>query len=300
MDFAPPLLLAAQGGVLSERSGVVNIGLEGLMRFGAFFALLGAWATGSAWAGIGCGAAAGAAGALLHGWLSIRWRADQVVSGVALNLLSVGLVTFLLEAAFHTVGTSPAVTPLPPLRVDSIDAVPLLGPIVSGHTALTWAALATPFALHFVLYRTTTGLRIRAAGENPRAVATLGVSVAALRYGCVAGSGVLAGLGGATLSLAVLDHFDNQMPAGQGFLALAAMVFGKWQPLGALGAALFFAGAVALEESLQSSFPQLLDAVPKGFFLALPYMLALLLLAGFVGRAAPPAADGVPYDPEGR
>lgn len=293
LDFAPPILLAALGGVLSEKAGVVNIGLEGMMRFGAFFAVAGALATGSPWAGVLCGMAAGAAAALLHAYISIRWRADQVVSGVALNLLALGAVTFLLEAMFHTVGTSPPVLEkLAPV----LPGVPVLG----GHSPLTWLAVVLPFAMAFFFRHTVAGLRVRAVGEHPRAAATLGVNVARVRYLCVLGSGALAGLGGTALSLALLGHFDNHMPSGQGFMALAAMVFGKWTPLGAAGAALFFATADALQITLTSSFPSITDVVPKGVFLALPYLATLAMLAWFVGRSRAPAADGVPYDPEAR
>jgi len=293
LDYAPPILLAALGGVLSERSGVVNIGLEGMMRFGAFFAIAGGLWTGSPWMGVGAAMLAGAVAGLLHAYVSIRWRADQVVSGVALNLLALGSVTFLLEASFNTVGTSP---PVEHKLATVLAGVPVLG----GHSVLTWVAVVLPFAMHFFLERTVGGLRVRAVGEHPRAAATLGISVTRVRYLCVVGSGALAGLGGAALSLALLGHFDNHMPSGQGFMALAAMVFGKWTPLGAAAAAVFFAAADALQITLTSSLPGITEVIPKGFFLALPYLLTLLVLAGFVGRARPPAADGVPYDPEGR
>jgi simple sugar transport system permease protein len=159
-------------------------------------------------------------------------------------------------------------------------------------------ALAAPLLLHFLLYRTPLGLRILAVGEKPQAAAALGIRVQAIRYGCVVASGFLAGLGGASLSVSTLNQFNNHMPAGQGFIALAAMVFGKWTPMGAFAAALFFAGANAVRIGVASSLPWVNDLVPSGFLLALPYVLTLLLLAGFVGKARPPAAAGVPYDPE--
>lgn len=285
LDFAPPLLLAALGGVLSERAGVVNIGLEGMMRIGAFAAVTGAYYTGSAWAGIAFGALGGAAAAAVHALLSLRYRADQVVSGIALNLVALGLITFLLESVFGSAGVSPPVATLPRDRF--------------GHSPLAYAALLAPLAMHFWLARTAAGLRVRAVGEHPRAAATLGVRVLPLRAACVLGSGALAGLGGAALSVGILGQFDSRMPAGAGFMALAAMVFGKWTPLGAGAAALFFAFADALQRQLSFSL-RAADLHLEGVFLALPYALTLLVLAFGIGRTRAPAADGVPYEPEGR
>jgi simple sugar transport system permease protein len=277
LEFAPPLLLAALGGVLSEKAGVVNIGLEGMMRFGAFGAAAGAWFSGSPWVGLACGALAGAAAAAVHALLSLRFRADQVVSGIALNLVALGLVTFLLEAIFGSSGVSPPVPSLP-------------------RGALVWVALAAPLLLHFLFTRTAVGLHIRAVGEHPRAAATAGVRVLRLRAACVLGSGVLAGTGGAALSIGILGQFDTRIPAGQGFVALAAMVFGRWTPLGAAGAALLFSAADALERQLAFSF-HAADLRLEGIFLALPYALTLLLVSIGGRRTRAPAADGVPYDP---
>jgi len=285
LEFAPPLVLAALGGVLSERAGVVNIGLEGMMRFGAFAAAAGAFFTGSPWIGLCAGALAGAAAAAVHALLSLRFRADQVVSGIALNLVALGLVTFMLEAIFGSSGVSP---PVPALPRDA-----------AGHTALAWVAIAAPLLLHAVFAHTPAGLRVRAVGEHPRAAATLGVRVLRLRAVCVVGSGILAGLGGAALSVGILGQFDARMPAGQGFMALAAMVFGRWTPLGAAGAAFFFAAADALQRQLSFSL-HASDLRLEGAFLALPYALTLLVLAIGAGRTRAPAADGIPYEPEGR
>ncbi len=281
IDFAPPLVLAALGGVLSEKAGVINLGLEGMMRFGAFFAAAGAIWTGNAWLGLGCGLLAGAIAGAAHAYASLRWRADQVVSGVALNLVALGLVTFLLEALFGSSATMPS-------------AAPSL-PHWAGHTPIAFVSLVIPFVLHWFLTATVTGLRVRAIGEHPRAAATAGISVLRLRALCVIVAGALAGLGGSALSLSILDRFENRMPAGAGFMALAAMVFGKWTPLGAFAAALFFAFADALQRQL-SLATHANDLHLAGFFLALPYVLTLLLLGGFVGRATPPAANGVPYE----
>jgi ABC-type uncharacterized transport system permease subunit len=285
LDFAPPLVFAALGGVLSERSGVVNIGLEGMMRFGAFAAAAGSIYSGSPWIGLLCGALAGAASAAIHALLSLRFRADQVVSGVALNLVALGLVTYLLQAMFGSSGVSP---PAPSLARDRF-----------GHTFLSYAALVVPFVFWFWLAKTPSGLRVRAVGEHPRAAATSGVHVLRLRAFCVLGSGALAGIGGAALSIGILGQFDARMPAGQGFMALAAMVFGKWTPLGAAAAAFFFAAADALQRELGFAL-HASDQRLDGIFLALPYALTLLVLALGIGRTRAPAADGVPYDPEGR
>ncbi|HET9754040.1 MAG TPA: ABC transporter permease [Myxococcales bacterium] len=285
LDFAPPLVFAALGGVLSERAGVVNIGLEGMMRFGAFAAAAGSIASGSPWLGLLCGALAGAVAASVHAFLSLRFRADQVVSSIALNLVALGLVTWLLQVLFGSPGVSPPAPSLPRDR--------------SGHTALAYAALVAPVLFHLWLSRTPSGLRVRALGEHPRAAATLGVRVLRLRAACVLGSGLLAGIGGATLSVGILGQFDARMPAGQGFMALAAMVFGRWTPLGAAGAAFFFAAADVLQRQLSFSL-HAADLRLEGVFLALPYLLTLLVLAVGIGRTRAPAADGVPYDPEGR
>jgi ABC-type uncharacterized transport system permease subunit len=285
LEFAPPLVFAALGGVLSERAGVVNIGLEGMMRFGAFAAAAGAILSGSPFIGLACGALAGAAAAGVHAVLSLRFRADQIVSGVALNLVALGLVTYLLQEMFGSSGVSP---PAPALPRDSF-----------GHTAFAYAALVVPVLMHLWLSRTAAGLRVRAVGEHPRAAATLGVHVLALRALCVLGSGALAGVGGAALSVGILGQFDARMPAGQGFMALAAMVFGRWTPLGAAAAAFFFAAAEAAQRQLSFSL-HAADLRLQGVFLALPYALTLVVLALGIGRTRAPAADGVPYEPEGR
>jgi len=284
LDYLPPILFAALGGVLAERAGVVNLGLEGMMRVGAFFAFLVAFRTGNPWLGAAAGAGAGVAFALVLAWLAIHWRADQVVTGIALNLIAMGLMSYLMKAVLDKEGST-----------DALASTAKFGPLLFGKNLFTLLALVAPFVMHFLLYRTVWGLRTRAVGEHPRAAESLGISVYGLRYVAVLGSGALAGIGGACLPLALEGRFTDHMPAGQGFIALAAVVFGKWRPLGALAAAAFFVTAQALQLTLQHSHVEWVQSIPKGFFFAFPYVVTLLALAGFVGRATPPAADGVPY-----
>jgi general nucleoside transport system permease protein len=298
IDYAPPVLLAALGGVLSERSGIANIALEGMMRFGAFFAAAVTLQTHSPLAGVCAGLAAGAVVGLIHAYLCVRWRSDQIVSGVALNLVALGGVTFLVEAMFGKPDTDPSET-VRVIHIPALEQVPFLRAL-SGHSVLAYLALLLPFALHFFFYRTVAGLRVRAVGEKPIAAETAGLAVSRIRYLCVVCGGALAGMGGASLSISTLDHFNHHMPSGQGFMALAAVVFGKWTPLGAFGAATFFAGANALQISLSSSTSPIAQAIPSGAFAALPYILTLIVLAGFVKKTRPPGSVGIPYDPEAR
>jgi ABC-type uncharacterized transport system permease subunit len=291
LEYAPALAFGALGATLSERAGVVNVAVEGVMRVGAFAAAVAALSVPTP-IGVMAGMAAGVAVAAVHAWFSIRWRADQVVSGMAINLLALAGVTFLLESQFGP-SSSPPIPPLSRWRLPLIEEVPVLSAL-SGRTALTWLAVALPILFHVVLWRTPWGLRVRAVGEKPAAAATLGVRVNALRYACVLGAGALAGLGGAALSTATLDRFEHNMPAGLGFMAVAAMVFGRWTPLGAFGAALFFSFGNALRIGLASSAPWLLAVVPPGVLLALPYALTLLALSLQGGRSGAPAALGTP------
>ncbi len=281
LDAAPPLIFAALGATLSERSGVVNVGVEGMMRAGAFVAAVAALAMPTPLAVV-VGMAAGALVASVHAVLTIRLRCDQVVSGMAINLVMLALGTFLLEALFSSPSSTPPITQLPGW---------------AGHPVTTWLAFALPVLVHLALTRTAWGLRVRAAGEKPQAVAVMGVRVGWLRAGAVLASGALAGLGGAVLSTATLDRFEHHMPTGLGFMAVAAMVFGRWTPLGATAAAVFFAFGDALRISLGSSAPGLM---PQGVLLALPYLLTLVVLAVSGQRSAAPAALGVAWDPEVR
>lgn len=282
LDAAPPLVFAAVGATVSERAGVVNVGVEGMMRAGAFVAAVTALVLPTP-VGVATGAAAGALVGLAHGWLCLRWRSDQVISGMALNLVMLALGTFLLEAMFSSPSSTPSIEQLPRWL---------------GHSALTYVAIIVPLVAHLVFKKTPWGLRLRAVGEAPQAVAVMGINVTALRLQAVVVSGALAGLGGATLSTATLDRFEHHMPAGMGFMAVAAMVFGRWTPLGAAGAATFFAFGNALRIGLASSAPEVLTLVPQGVLLALPYALTLVVLAVQGQKGAAPAALGKVYDAE--
>jgi general nucleoside transport system permease protein len=282
LDAAPALVFAALGATVSERAGVVNVGVEGMMRAGALVAAMASLVVPTP-LGVVAGMGAGAAVAAVHGWLSIRLRSDQVVSGMALNLVMLALGSFILEAVFASPSSTPPISQLPKYL---------------GHSPLTWLAFVVPLALHVAMRRTRWGLRLRAVGEKPEAAAVMGVSVSRLRFGAVLLSGALAGLGGAALSTATLDRFEHHMPSGLGFMAVAAMVFGRWTPLGASGAAVFFAFGNALRVGLASSAPALLEVVPQGVLLALPYLLTLFVLALQGQKGGAPAALGKPYDPE--
>ena len=265
-----PYLLAAAGGVVSERAGVIALTLEGFMLAGAFGAATGSYAFGSPWAGVVCGAAAGVGLALLLALAAVRFRADQVVVGVALNLLAVGATRFFLRFAFGSSSNSPR--------------VPGFGGTLTN--PLAWVGLAALPLVAWLLYRTPLGLRVRAVGEKPEAAATLGVPVARVRWIAVALSGVLAGLAGAYLALDQ-HQFTDGMTAGRGFIALAAVIFGRWDPRRVGFACVLFAAAEAFQIQLQGA-----QVVPSQFVEMIPYVLTIIALAGVVGRAAPPAALG--------
>ncbi len=289
LRFATPLLFAALGGLLSERSGVVNIGLEGMMLMGAFFAAWAAARSGSWVVGLAVGAAAGGALALVHAFFSITLRADQIVSGFALNFLALGITGYLYIDLFGAEGT-PELPRVPELSLP-LEWIPFLGDVVSDLNLLVWLALGTALAVWVVVFRTPLGLRLRSVGENPRAADTAGLSVTRIRYAAVVASGVLAAIGGAYLSIAFVGSFTQNMTAGRGFLALAALIFGRWLPGGALLACLLFGFASALAQRL----PVFSESTAT-LFQALPYVVTLIAVAGFVGRAVAPAALGRPYE----
>ena len=302
---AVPLVLAALGGLFAERSGVVDIGLEGKMLASAFAAAATAAVTGQAWVGLAAGIAAAALVSLVHGFACITHHGNQVVSGMALNITISGLTVVLGYAWFHEGGQTPLLGPgarFAPIELPgaaALAAVPGLGlvyrEVLSGHNILVYiAAVAVP-AVAWIVYRTRFGLRLRAVGESPGAVDTAGISVSAVRYRALAVSGVLCGLSGAYLSIAHNASFIRDMSAGKGYLALAALIFGQWRPLPTLGACLLFAFADVVQARLQGTPLPLVGVVPVQLIQAIPYVLTVLLLAGFVGRAVAPRAIGVPY-----
>jgi len=302
---AAPLVLAALGGLFAERSGIVDIGLEGKMLVSAFAAAATAAVTGSAWAGLAAGIAAAVLVGLVHGFACITHHGNQVVSGMALNITISGLTVVLGYAWFHEGGQTPLLGPgarFAPIELPgaaALAAVPGLGlvyrEVLSGHNILVYiAAVAVP-AVAWIVYRTRFGLRLRAVGESPGAVDTAGISVSAVRYRALVVSGVLCGLSGAYLSIAHNASFIRDMSAGKGYLALAALIFGQWRPLPTLGACLLFAFADVVQARLQGTPLPLVGVVPVQLIQAIPYVLTVLLLAGFVGRAVAPRAIGVPY-----
>ncbi|MEN3793786.1 ABC transporter permease [Fulvimarina sp. MAC3] len=300
-----PLILAALGGLFSERAGVFDIGLEGKMLIAAFAAASVGAVYGSAWLALGAGIVASIALSLVHGFASITQRGNQIVSGVAINFLAAGLTAFLGFAWFSRGGQTPPLpasgrfTSLTLPFADAVRGVPIIGPIyatlISGHNLIVYIAfLAIPLTA-WIIYKTRFGLRLRAVGENPAAVDTAGISVAWLRYRAVIICGVFCGLAGAYLSIAQSAGFVRDMTAGKGFIALAALIFAKWKPWPLLGACLLFGLLDASAIRLQGVSLPLIGEVPVQFMQALPYILVVVLLAGFIGKAIPPRAGGVPY-----
>ncbi len=300
-----PLILACFAGLWSERSGVVDIGLEGKMLTGAFAAATAATFTGSAWLGLLAGIAATVVISLIHGYASIDQRANQIVSGTAINLVADGMTALIGNAIWSQGGRTPQLPdealfhPITLPFVDQLDAVPFLGSIyrnlISGHDIVTYFAFALAPLTYWALYSTRFGLRLRAVGENPAAVDTAGISVRALRYSAVLICGVLVGLSGVYLSIAQAAYFQPHMSAGKGFIALAALVFAKWRPWPALATCLLFGFLDALAIRMQGAVIPGIGAVPVQAIVALPYVLTVVLLAGFIGKAIPPKASGVPY-----
>ncbi|MCG8690593.1 MAG: ABC transporter permease [Minwuiales bacterium] len=305
LRVSTPLMLAALAGLFSERSGIVDIGLEGKMLGAAFAAAAAAYATGSPIVGLAAGVVASMLLALLHGFACITHNGNQVVSGVAINILAAGLSVILGIAWFAQGGQTPQLpeaarfTPLVWPGADLVAGVPLLGPIyaelISGHNLIVYLAVLAVPATWWVLYRTRFGLRLRAVGESPEAVDTAGISVAWLRYRAVLCCGFLCGLAGTYLSVAHNAAFIKDMSAGKGFIALAALIFGKWRPVPVMGACLLFGFLDAVAVRLQGVELPGIGQIPVQFIQALPYLLTVILLAGFIGKAVAPKAIGLPY-----
>lgn len=290
LRVATPLVLCAMGGLFSEKSGIIDVGLEGKMLMAAFFAAATAAVTGSAWAGVAAAIVAAVMMALLHGAACITYRGNQVVSGVAINILAAGLTIVLGNAWFSRGGQTPAL-------VGDQRLMPILLP-GAGDNVLVYIALAAVPLTWWTLSRTRFGLRLRAVGEMPLAVDTAGISVPWLRYRAVLLCGLFAGLAGAYISIAQNAGFSRDMTAGQGFIALAAIIFGKWHPFPAFGACLLFGLLDAIAIRLQGVRLPGIGEVPVQLFQALPYLLTVFLLAGFIGRAVAPKAAGIPYEKE--
>ena len=305
LRLGTPLLLACLAGLFSERAGIFDIGLEGKMLAAAFAAGAIAAVTGSAWIGLLAGVAASVVLALIHGLASITLKGNQLISGVAINFLASGMTALIGQNWFGMGGQTPQLQPgqrflgLAWPFVEELSAVPLIGPVyqhvISGHNLIVYAALAAVPLTWWVLYRTRFGLRLRAVGENPAAVDTAGVSVVRLRYAAVLIAGVLCGIAGAYLSTAMAAGFNREMTAGKGFIALAALIFAKWRPWPALGACLLFGALEAIGIRYQAITIPRVGVVPVQFMQALPYILTVVILAGFVGKAVPPRAGGRPY-----
>jgi len=290
LRMATPLILTALGGLFSERSGVINIALEGILLTGAFASIVATYFTGDPWAGAFAGVVAGMLVSLIHAFVSIVAKADQIVSGVAINILAAGATQFLTWIIWGSSANSPPVVGMAHWALPESwgGLARAVNPIIGHYPPLVYVALGAVVASHFVLWRTPFGLRLRATGEHPEAADTLGIRVRAMRFAGVLMSGALAGLGGAFLALNT-HQFVKNMSAGRGYIALAAMIFGKWNPAGALAACLLFGYAEAVQMGLQG------QAVPTQFVQMIPYVLTMIALVGVIGRARPPAAVGKPY-----
>jgi general nucleoside transport system permease protein len=287
---AAPITFGALTGICSERTGVVNIGIEGLLLTSAFFGFMVGVYTHNLGLALCAAVISSAVMSLLHALLSITFRVDQIISGTVVNILAVGLTGYLNRQLFAQ-GAPPGLTALPRVNIPGLSDLPWIGPILFQQKPLTLIAIVLVFVVHFALFRTRWGLRTRAVGEHPLAADTVGVNVNRLRYMNVVIGGAIAGLGGAFFTLESVPHFEPLMTNGIGFIGLAAMIVGKWTPFGAWGAALLFGVAEAIPAAMQLQGVN----VPYQLVSLLPYLLTIVVVAGAVGRATPPAADGQPY-----
>jgi simple sugar transport system permease protein len=294
LRYATPLVFASIGGLFSERSGVVNIGLEGMMLTGAFFAVWGSDVTGTWPLGLAVGIAAGGLLGLLHAFFSISLRSDQIVGGTAINFLALGLTSYLYFKLYGAQGTPTDISTIPDVKLSFLGHIPVIGSFLDDvfgqQNFMVWLAILLVFATWIAVFKTPMGLRLRSVGEHPRAADTVGINVYAIRYGAVVISGMLAAAGGAYLSLGFVNSFSANMTAGRGFIALAALIFGNWRPFGAAAACLLFGFSSGLADYLQEYSTSI-----STLFAALPYVLTLVAVAGVIGRSIPPAAVGRPY-----
>ncbi len=290
LRMATPLGLAALGAVYSERAGVINLGLEGLMLFGAFFGVLGSYLTGSAWLGVLLAVMAGGIIGLLFGLVTLRYQANHVVAGVALNLLGLGLTTVLLVAIWGNRGKSLDVAGIYPIYIPHLSDLPIIGELIFRQSPFFYLLIILTALSWFLFYRTKWGLRLRAIGENPAAVDSLGIPVFKYKYLAVVAGGMLAALGGAYLSLGELSMFARNMVSGRGYIALAANILGNWNPIGVVLASLLFGLANAIEMNLQ------LFGWPTQFVQMIPYVVTIFVLSGFVRKVQAPKALGQHFD----
>lgn len=295
LRLAVPLAFAALGGLLSERSGVLNIALEGMLLSGAFASAVGAFFTGNSWIGILLAIFLGGLVGILHAYLCVTLRVDQLVSGLAINLTAAGLTSFGARLLFNS-GQAQSLPGINIIGIPGLKNIPIVGDILFNEDPLVYLLFLLIPILTYILFRTSIGLSLRAVGEYPRAADTAGISVKLVRYAAVTLSGCLAGLGGAYLALVHVKFFVEDMSAGKGFIALAALIFGRWHPVSTFFACLLFGATEALQLRIQAFN---LD-IPYQFLVMLPYLIALFALVGLAGKSTSPAALGIPYIPESR
>ncbi|MEF2966947.1 ABC transporter permease [Paenibacillus sp. M1] len=303
--FSTALILTALGGIFSERSGVVNIGLEGLMIFGAFAAAVGTYyaqeaglGSFSPWIGVIAAVVVGIIGSLIHAVASITFKADQTISGIVINFLAAGLTVYIVKLLFDGAAETPLVEVFQKKAIPILRDIPIIGEGFFNSYPTTYLALILVIVAYYVLFKTPFGLRLRSVGEYPGAADTLGVNVTKMRYIGVMISGALAGIGGATITLTTTSTFAHNTISGQGYIAIAAMIFGKWNPIGAFGAAMFFGFSQAIR-----NYVQLFEwsrSIPQEFIYMIPYVLTIIVLVSAVGRSSSPSALGTPYDPSKR
>lgn len=290
LRHSTPLILGALCGLIGERSGIINIGIEGQMLMAAFLSFLISAFTGSILAGVVMGLATGALLGLLLAFMSVTLKVDQIIGGTVINILALGITGYFYQQGLTTSGK------LQPIAIPGLSKIPLVGEVLFDNPPITYTTIILVFVVHYVLFFTKWGLRTRAVGEHPRAADTVGVNVFRIRYINTVIAGAIGGLAGAFLTLEAVGSFERAMTNGRGFVALAVMIFGKWTPLGSWGAALLFGLATAMQTQLQ--FAGTID-IPHQFIGMIPYVLTIAVLAGFVGRSRPPAAEGIPYEKEG-
>jgi general nucleoside transport system permease protein len=288
---ATPLALGALAGLLCERAGVVNIAIEGMLLTGAFVAAITASASNSVWVGLGAGLVAGAVLGAFLGVLSIRYRVDQIIGGTVINILALGLTSYLGARVLSEYPDLNEPGKFRPIGVPGLSRIPIVGDVLFDNTVYGYLMLILVFGLWWALFRTRWGLRVRAVGEHPRAADTVGINVLRTRYRSVIMGGAVAGVGGTWFTLEATGGFNENMTAGKGYIALAALIFGRWHPVGAFIAALVF----AFSEELQTRLALLDTPIPSDFLLMVPYIVTIVVVAGLVGRSRPPAADGQPY-----